>query len=76
MGEKNQMWPGLKFKDKIGLKIKVKINLGQILGLQICLSSVESMSKASVYTSETKWALSKNKKDHQTYPNIAWPLLS
>ena len=42
----------------------------QIWGLQICPSSVESTSKVSIYTSEMKWALLKNKKDHQICPNM------
>ena len=32
MDEKNQMYSGLKSKDKIDLKINVKIKFGQILG--------------------------------------------
>ena len=44
--------------------------------LQICPSSVESTSKVSVYTSETKWTLSKNKKDHQICHSMTRTLLN
>ena len=43
-------------------------------GLQICPSLVESTSKVSVYTNEMKWALQKNKKDHQICPSNATSL--
>ena len=42
-------------------------NLGSI---NIYPSSIESTSEVSVYTSKKKWALLKNKKNHQIYHSI------
>ena len=57
-GKKNICNWNLKFKDKIGLKVNVKIKkikkMDKFWGLQICPSSVEVTSKVSVYTNETK----------------------
>ena len=39
-------------------------------GLQICPFLIESMSKVSIHTSEMKWALPNNNKDHQICLNM------